>query len=45
MPQNNAEQEKLVNYFKNLDNLITLQQEEIDGYKELKSGLLQQMFC
>lgn len=39
------EQEKIGVYFNNLDNLITLQQRELDGYKELKKGLLQQMFC
>ena len=42
---NNDEQKKIGEYFSNLDNLITLQQKEIDGYKELKKGLLQQMFC
>ncbi len=40
-----AEQKKIGEYFSNLDNLITLQQKELDGYKELKKGLLQQMFC
>lgn len=39
------EQKKIGEYFSNLDNLITLQQKELDGYKELKKGLLQQMFC
>lgn len=39
------EQKKIGEYFSNLDNLIALQQKEIDGYKELKKGLLQQMFC
>lgn len=39
------EQIKIKEYFIHLDNLITLQQEELDGYKELKKGLLQQMFC
>lgn len=39
------EQKKIGNYFSNLDNLITIQQKELDGYKELKKGLLQQMFC
>ena len=38
------EQEKIGKYFTNLDNLIALQQKELDGYKELKKGLLQQMF-
>lgn len=40
-----SEQQRIGEYFSNLDNLITLQQKEIDGYKELKKGLLQQMFC
>ncbi len=39
------EQKKIGEYFQSLDNLITLQQKELDGYKELKKGLLQQMFC
>lgn len=39
------EQKKIGNYFSNLDNLIASQQQELDGYKELKKGLLQQMFC
>lgn len=45
MPPTLDEQRKIGTYFQNLDNLITLQQKEIDGYKELKKGLLQQMFC
>ena len=45
IPQNDKEQEKIGKYFDNLDNLITSQQQELDGYKELKKGLLQQMFC
>lgn len=39
------EQKKIGEYFSNLDNLISIQQKELDGYKELKKGLLQQMFC
>lgn len=39
------EQRILGDYFENLDNLIISQQQELDGYKELKKGLLQQMFC
>ncbi len=42
---NLEEQERIGTYFRNLDNLITSQQQELDGYKELKKGLLQQMFC
>lgn len=45
MPPTMDEQQKIGNYFCNLDNLIALQQKELDGYKELKKGLLQQMFC
>lgn len=45
IPSDNKEQQKIGAYFKNLDNLIILQQRELDGYKELKKGLLQQMFC
>lgn len=39
-----AEQQQIGTYFKNLDNLITLHQRKVDEYKELKKGLLQQMF-
>lgn len=39
------EQNKIVNLLSGLDELLTLQQKELDGYKELKKGLLQQMFC
>lgn len=45
IPTNREEQDRLAKYFDNLDNLITLQQRELDVYKELKKGLLQQMFC
>lgn len=40
-----SEQVKIGSYFQNLDSLIALQQKELEGYKELKKGLLQQMFC
>ena len=39
-----AEQDKISEHLYNLDNLITLHQRECDKYKELKKGLLQQMF-
>lgn len=39
------EQKKIGDYLDTIDNLIVLQQKELDGYKELKKGLLQQMFC
>ena len=38
------EQIKIGACFKNLDDLITLHQRELDKWKELKKGLLQQMF-
>lgn len=44
-PSNRDEQIRIAEYFENLDNLIGSQQQELDGYKELKKGLLQQMFC
>lgn len=44
-PSSKEEQHKIGELLTNLDNLINLQQKEIDGYKELKKGLLQQMFC
>ena len=44
-PSNRDEQMRIAEYFENLDNLIVSQQQELDGYKELKKGLLQQMFC
>lgn len=39
------EQTKIGKYFQNIDNLIVSQQQELDSYKELKKGLLQQMLC
>ena len=39
-----VEQKCIGSYFKQLDNLITLHQRKVDEYKELKKGLLQQMF-
>ena len=38
------EQQKLGEYFKNIDNLITLYQRELDLLKDLKKSMLQQMF-
>lgn len=38
------EQEKVGEYFSNLDNLITLHQRELDLLKDLKKSMLQQMF-
>ena len=39
-----AEQSKVGQYFRNLDNLITLHQRELDHKKLIKKGMLQQMF-
>ena len=44
IPTSHDEQEKIGEYFSNLDNLITLHQRKCEKYKELKKGLLQQMF-
>ena len=44
IPKSKDEQAKVGSYFRNLDNLITLHQRECDKYKELKKGLLQNMF-
>ena len=38
------EQRKIGNYFRKLDNLITLHQRKLDTLKKLKQGMLQQMF-
>ena len=38
------EQQQIGAFFKNLDDLITLHQRKLDGLKELKQALLQQMF-
>lgn len=38
------EQEKIAAYFRNFDNLITLHKHRLEHLKELKKGLLQQMF-
>ena len=39
-----SERDKIGAFFVNLDNLIALHQRECEKYKELKKGLLQQMF-
>jgi type I restriction enzyme S subunit len=41
---NRQEQDAIVVYFSNLDNLITLSEQELNGYKELKKCMLQKMF-
>ncbi|MBR4342901.1 MAG: restriction endonuclease subunit S, partial [Lachnospiraceae bacterium] len=38
------EQQKIVEYFKQLDNLITLHQRKCDELKEVKKYMLQNMF-
>ena len=38
------EQDKIAEYFRALDHLITLHQRELDHLQLLKKGMLQQMF-
>ena len=45
LPSSIEEQIKIGKLFQQIENLIASQQQELDGYKELKKGLLQQMFC
>lgn len=44
MPSSKDEQRKISAYLNDLDNLITIYQRECEKYRELKKGLLQQMF-
>ncbi|MGE9902754.1 restriction endonuclease subunit S [Streptococcus alactolyticus] len=44
IPCNNVEQQKIGEYFSNLDRLITLHQRKCDQTKELKKFMLQKMF-
>ncbi|MGM0950174.1 MAG: restriction endonuclease subunit S [Bacillota bacterium] len=44
VPVDRDEQFKIGSFFKNLDNLITLHQRELNSLKNLKKSLLQQMF-
>jgi len=39
------EQQKIGNFFKNLDDLINLNQDKLDKLKDSKKGFLQKMFC
>lgn len=39
------EQHHISAFLDELDSIIEFQQQDLDGYKELKKGLLQQMFC
>ena len=44
IPSNKDEQSKIGDYFRNLDNLITLHQRKLDAVKQYKQGMLQKMF-
>jgi type I restriction enzyme S subunit len=45
IPQNIEEQQKIGLYFKQLDNLISISEQELNEYKRLKKCMLQKMFC
>jgi restriction endonuclease S subunit len=42
---NLEEQQKIGSYFKQLDNLISISEQELNEYKHLKKCMLQKMFC
>ncbi|EJO00573.1 restriction endonuclease subunit S [Oenococcus oeni] len=44
IPGDSQEHELLCNFFKNLDDMITVNQRKLDKLKELKKGYLQKMF-
>lgn len=44
IPKVKSEQKKIATILNNLDNLITLHQRKVEKLKEMKKGLLQQMF-
>ncbi|HGF8356180.1 TPA: restriction endonuclease subunit S [Enterococcus faecium] len=44
IPKKYEEQQKIGNFFKQLDDTIALHQHELDSLKEMKKSLLQQMF-
>ena len=44
LPTNESEQQKIGNYFRNLDHLITLHQRKLETLKKLKKSMLQKMF-
>lgn len=44
MPKSPEEQGKIGSYFKNIDNLISLQQREVEKLKQLKHSMLHNMF-
>lgn len=45
IPQDMAEQDRIGDYFKQLDSLITLHQHKYENLLKMKKYLLQQMFC
>jgi type I restriction enzyme S subunit len=45
MPKTLEEQQKIGSYFKQLDNLISISEQELNEYKRLKKCMLQKMFC
>ena len=44
IPCNNVEQQKIGEYFSNLDHLITLHQRKLNGLKNVKKAMLEKMF-
>ncbi len=44
VPPTIMEQRQISNYLKSIDSLVTFHQDKLDAMKELKKGLLQQMF-
>ena len=44
LPTNESEQQKIGNYFRNLDHLITLHQRKCDALQKFKKSMLQKMF-
>lgn len=44
IPINNLEQQRIGDYFRNLDSLITLHQRKCDKYKSIKAGLIRKLF-
>ena len=44
LPNSEKEQNKIGEYFANLDNLITLHQRKANAYKKLKKAMMQQLF-
>ncbi|WP_440311396.1 restriction endonuclease subunit S (plasmid) [Lactiplantibacillus plantarum subsp. plantarum] len=45
IPQNDTEQKKIGDFFKQLDDTIALHQRKLEKLQELKKGYLQKMFC